>query len=123
MNRSVADLLTPVAPDRDQTLAALLDEHRPALRRIIEPKIPRRHQSILSEEDVTQQTYVDAFRNIHRFQPSENDSFKRWLFTIGMNNLRNAIAMLDAEKRGGDRQRIPLDAHDDADWSQDQDCD
>lgn len=39
-------------------------------------------------EDVTQESFVYAFRNLHRFNPQKS-SLKTWLFTIAISRCRN----------------------------------
>jgi len=84
----------------------LLRRHGPAARRNISGRIPRQWQSVVSEDDVMQQTYADAFRSIGRFEPTADGSFAGWLTSLARCNLRDATKMLEAEKRGGGRRRV-----------------
>lgn len=95
------------AIDGDQdALAELLSQHGSSLEAYIEPKISNRHQSVLSAEDVLQETFADAFLDIGRFVPQGDGAFPAWLKKLADRNLIDAIRMLDAEKRGGQRRRI-----------------
>ncbi len=96
-----------VAGDR-AALAELLNQSGAALRRKLQGQIARRWQSLLSEDDVLQETYAEAFLDITTFRPESEASFAAWLSSIAQNNLRDAIKGLEAEKRGGQRRRIQV---------------
>ncbi len=93
-------------------LAKLLELYGPSVRQDVVKRIPRRWRALLSDDDVMQQTYVDAFQSIGRFLPQGDGSFARWLDTLARCNLRDAIKMLEAQKRGGGRRRVDLRATD-----------
>ena len=59
-----------------KALADLLERHASAIRRQVASKIPSRHRSILSEDDVMQQIYTDAFASIRTFVPEGENSFQ-----------------------------------------------
>jgi len=84
----------------------LLAQCGPMLRERFKNEIPRRWQSLLTIDDVMQETYTDAFLDIAEFEPRGEGSFERWLTTIARHNLLNAVEMLEAEKRGGGRRPI-----------------
>lgn len=94
-----------VAGDRD-SLVALLERHASSVRHHLSGTIPQRHQGILSEDDVMQQTYADAFLAIGRFRSQGDGAFGGWLRTLARRNLLDALEMLDADKRGGGRHRV-----------------
>lgn len=94
-----------VCGDRE-ALTTLLEQHGPHLRQGLNGQISRRWRSVLSEDDVMQQTYADAVRDIKGFVPRGADSFPRWLATLRNNNLRDAIAGLEADRRGGQSRRL-----------------
>lgn len=89
-------------------LTELLKHYGPIIRQDVARQIPRRWQALLSEDDVMQQTYADAFRSIRRFKPRGEGSFAKWLVSLARCNARDAIKMLQAEKRGGSRRRIEV---------------
>jgi RNA polymerase sigma-70 factor (ECF subfamily) len=111
-----------------EALSALLERHGPALRRLIGPRIPPRFRSVLGEDDVMQESYVDAFQDIGGFVPGAGAGagaggggagagegrFAAWLTTIAQRNLVDAIRMLAAEKRGGDRRVVQGAASDES---------
>jgi RNA polymerase sigma-70 factor (subfamily 1) len=89
-----------------EALVALLKRHGAAARQAVVGRIPQRWQSLLSEDDVIQQTYADAVAYIDQFDAREEAAFAAWLATIARRNLSDAVKMLEREKRGGDRRRI-----------------
>lgn len=90
----------------EKALANLLERHGPAVRHGLAGRIPKRWRSVLSEDDVLQQTYVDAFRDIRRFEPRGAGSFVAWLRAIADRNLLDALKALGAVKRGGERRKM-----------------
>lgn len=94
-----------IGGDRE-ALSGLLAEAGPDVRRIVEAEFPRRFQSSLSMDDVMQQTYADAFVGIRRFVPRGEGAFQAWLIRLAKRNLVDAVRMLSAEKRGGDRRAL-----------------
>jgi RNA polymerase sigma-70 factor (ECF subfamily) len=93
-----------------QLLARLLEEHTPGIRQQIVRKIPRRWRSVLSVEDVLQQTYTDAFLSFSQFDPAGRASFATWLAALARCNLIDALRMLEADKRGKGWRQIPPEA-------------
>ena len=87
-------------------LLLFLNQQGPTVRRAIAGRIPGRWQSVLSEDDVMQQTYADAFQSISRFTPLGDGAFRAWLSSLAECNLRDALRMLGANKRGGNRRRV-----------------
>ena len=84
----------------------LIERHGPSIRRRFTWKIPKRWQSVLSLDDLMQETYTDAFLHITDFEPRGDSAFESWLATIARHNLINAVEMLEADKRGGQRRRV-----------------
>ena len=100
------DQLLQQAIDGDRSaLVTLLEKHGPRVRQIIYRKIPQCFQSVLSEDDVMQQTYADAVRGIEAFVPKGEHSFAAWLTRLAQCNLQDVLRMLNAAKRGGGRLR------------------
>jgi RNA polymerase sigma-70 factor (ECF subfamily) len=63
-------------------------------------------------EDILQQTFLQAFRDVRRFQPRSGATFADWLGTIAEHRLLDAIKQHDRQKRGGDWARIEGSADD-----------
>lgn len=100
------DLLGHAAAGDDDAVAHLLERHAATVRRRISGMIPRRWRSVLSEDDVLQQTHVDVFRDIRRLRLEDEDAFVAWLTRVAKRNCLDALRMLSAEKRGGNRRKI-----------------
>lgn len=90
----------------EDALTVLLEDLGPMVRSRVATRIPARWQSLLSEDDVMQQTYADAFRSISRFVPLGDGAFRAWLSSLAEYNLRDAVKMLETEKRGGNRKKV-----------------
>lgn len=108
MSATEANLLELAVNGDNDALSRLLKQHAASVRRAIGGQIPRRWRSLLFEEDVIQETFADAFHDIRRFDPNGDGSFGGWLSSLAKCNLRDAIRMLEAEKRGGDRKRVEV---------------
>ena len=106
MAESEEELLEQASSGSDEALSQLFERHGPAVRARIAHGIPPRWASVLTAEDVMQESYTDAFLDIGRFEPHGLGAFRHWLTAIAANNLRNAIEGLEARKRGGNRHRI-----------------
>ncbi|MBW3542894.1 MAG: sigma-70 family RNA polymerase sigma factor [Planctomycetes bacterium] len=109
----VALVQRAVAGDSD-ALAQLLEQHGPAVRSRLQGKIDRRWQSLVSEDDVMQETYAEAFLGIARFVPRGQGSFLSWLYMLARNNLLDAVRELQTAKKGGDRVRFQAPATEDS---------
>jgi len=108
------ELLQQACEGDEKALGKLLDLHTPELRRVVARKLPARWQSLLSEEDVLQQTFTDAFLDINQFKPGRDSVFLAWLTTLATHNLLDAIRMLEADKRGGRVRRVTPGASDES---------
>lgn len=101
------DLVSRARAGDRVALGDLLQQHGPIIRTKLRGAIPKRWQALLSIDDVLQQTYIDAFLDIGAFAGSRPEAFESWLSTMARRNLHDAIRMLSAEKRGGDRAPVP----------------
>lgn len=112
------------SPDERQALAVaaaggdrvalerLLLAHYDELEQRIRPKLPQRLQSTQAVEDILQQTFLQAFRDIRRFEPRAGASFGDWIGRIAEHRLLDAIKEHDRQKRGGDMHRVEGSPHD-----------
>lgn len=82
-------------------LTVLLTESRRRLVGYIAGRIPARLQSEVDAEDIVQSALVPAYREIGRFEYRGPGSFQRWLATIALRKLRDAIRLRRAARRGG----------------------
>lgn len=84
----------------------LLLEHFSALRRHIEPQIPRTARRHLAAEDVLQEAFAQAFRDIGRVHATTSGEFFAWLKSIADHRLIDLLRMLRRSKRGGQRLQL-----------------
>jgi RNA polymerase sigma-70 factor (ECF subfamily) len=113
---------TPVANEMQLAAAAaggdrvalerLLLAHYDDLTRRIRPKLPVRLQSTQAVEDILQQTFLQAFRDIRKFEARPGASFGDWLHRIAEHRLLDAIKQHDRVKRGGDLVRVESSPND-----------
>ena len=108
------ELLQQACDGDEKALGKLLDLHTPELRRAVAGKLSTKWQSLLSEEDILQETFTDAFLDIHQFKPGSDSVFLAWLTTLAKRNLLDAIRMLEADNRGGRVQRVTPAASDES---------
>lgn len=84
-------------------LKFLLTQYRPRIRDHVARRIPRGLQGGLDPEDIVQDALIEAFKHIATFEPRGPGAFGRWLTTIALRRLRDAIKRLRAAKRGSGR--------------------
>ncbi len=106
MDPSDEALLASARAGDREAMATLLQRHGAAARRAVNGRIPQRWRSVLSEDDLMQQTYADATMGLGQFEPRGEGSFPAWLSSLARCNLLDAIKMLETAKRGGDRRRV-----------------
>ena len=94
-----------IAGDGD-ALAELLRRHGPTVRAQIRNRIRHIWRPLLSEDDILQTTYLEAFLSIRRFRPVGANSFGPWLLRIARNNLLSAVRRLSRRKRPDPRRRV-----------------
>lgn len=81
-------------------LHLMLAEYEPMLRLLLEARIPSRARSLISVEDVLQQTWLAAFHAADNTQwPSRRD-FEKWLLRVVQSQLRLLLRSFYAQKRG-----------------------
>jgi len=110
VSSSERDLLNQASRGEKDALVELLRTHGPAVHRRIAGRIPRRWRSLVSADDVMQQTYADAFLAMDRLPTDVVDSFVAWLTSLADYNLIDALRMLEADKRGKGCRRIENDS-------------
>lgn len=95
-------------------LVQLLEELGGGVRAIIEPKIGRKHRSVLSPDDVMQVTYMEAISRMPSFTGGGARGFLAWLIRIAENNLIDAVRGLEAAKRPNPSKRVDHRNQDDS---------
>lgn len=101
MGQLETDLIKKARDGDRIALGELLERFGPDARRSLADGIPAPFRSVLSTDDVMQQTYADAFVAIAQFQSDQPRSFSAWLTVLAKRNLVDAIRMLSSSKRGG----------------------
>jgi RNA polymerase sigma factor (sigma-70 family) len=79
----------------------LLLKHFSALKQHIEPQIPASARRQLATEDVLQEAFAQAFRDISRVNATSSASFYAWLKSIADHRLIDALKRIRRTKRGG----------------------
>jgi len=103
----IEEQLTSAAVRGDTTaLSALLKRHDSELHGRIAPKIGRLYRGFFDADDVLQVTYVEAFLRIEQFMSDRPGGILAWLSQAAENNLRDAIRLLNREKRPRPGDRI-----------------
>ncbi len=93
-------VLRAVAGDRG-AIVKLLGRSRQALCKYVRLKVPTALRGVVDAEDIVQDTHIEVFRNIETFEPREAGSLERWVRTIAVRKLRDAVRKQRAAKRGG----------------------
>jgi len=75
----------------EQALSVLLTRHRGAVKAALNRKIPDRMRRRISVMDVVQDAEIAIFEKCERFENRGDGSFRRWLFGISENKLREAL--------------------------------
>jgi RNA polymerase sigma-70 factor (ECF subfamily) len=88
------------------SLEQLLIDHFAPLERYLRLRIPTDMQRHLGAEDILQETFAQAFRDIRQFRPGDEVAFLAWLKTIADHRLSDAIKLLGRKKRGGDKHQL-----------------
>jgi RNA polymerase sigma-70 factor (subfamily 1) len=72
-------------------LAALLEQHREAMQRFADARLPARVRRRVSVADVVQDAQLVALARAADFEPRGPDSFRNWLFGIVDHKVRESI--------------------------------
>ena len=95
MSESDEELAHSAINGDGDALQRLLKKYEMQLRASIAGLISDRWQPLISEDDVIQETYLDAFLSIKQFSWRGYKAFIGWLVTIAKNNIREAIRGLE----------------------------
>jgi RNA polymerase sigma-70 factor (ECF subfamily) len=89
-----------VAGDR-LALERLLLAHATATARHIESRLPFTLRHVVSVDDILQETFLNAFRSVNRFEARAEGSFGGWLKAIADARLADVVRRKQTIKRGG----------------------
>ncbi len=106
-------------PDEAELLGSAVEGDRYALERLligyqsrliarIRRRFPPDLKTVISPEDILQETYVEIFRSIRSFESTGRNAFHRWLLAVAENRLVDNVRTHRAAKRGGGRVRIAV---------------
>jgi RNA polymerase sigma factor (sigma-70 family) len=93
--------------DDDALLELCLAHGQELARRL---RIPADMRSVVSIDDVLQEAYVDACLHLDLLRGASAASFRAWLGRVLFRHLCDVIRAYRADKRGGSRRRVPLNA-------------
>jgi RNA polymerase sigma-70 factor, ECF subfamily len=98
--------LIECATDGDrEALQQLLWNHYDRLLRHIAPKLDGDLPRLVGIDDIVQETFIQAIRDIRNCQARSDESFAAWLNAIADHRLNDTIKGLHRRKRGGDWRR------------------
>jgi RNA polymerase sigma-70 factor (ECF subfamily) len=83
------------------SLESLLAQYETQLVEYAARQIPQELKGAYEPQDVIQDTFLEAFRRLHEFEPLDTDSAWRWLRTIARTRISNAQRSHTRLKRGG----------------------
>lgn len=102
------DLVRQAVAGGAAALKLLLTESHARYCEYLARRIPPEYRTITSAEDILQETYVQVFTHIGGFQPTGPRSFDRWVMTIALRRLRNALKRERTIRRGGGRRAVAI---------------
>jgi RNA polymerase sigma-70 factor (ECF subfamily) len=91
---SLRDLIDRARGRDEEALEQLLSAHAQRLLESVRAELGERLRRRLESQDVMQQVYLDALRDIERFENRGDDAFFQWLRRIAINRI------CDADRRG-----------------------
>lgn len=100
------DLITKAIGGDTVALEYLLLDHYSHLEAHVTPKIPSHARRQIAAEDIMQDVFSQAFRDIAKYEARDGASFFAWLRTIADHRLTDALRRLGRKKRGGDHQQL-----------------
>ncbi len=114
MDESDDQLLARAIGGDEAALSELLEHVGIQLHAELQARIGAPYRGLIAAEDVLQVTFLEAFLRIRSFVPAAPGSFLSWLRRISDNNLRDAIRLLDREKRPSPLRRAAPGPADDS---------
>ena len=87
-------------------LDQLLLAHYQHLADHLTPKVGTSAPGMISVDDVIQETFIHACRDIAKYQARESNTFLHWLRAIADNRLLDLLKTAKRKKRGGDMRQV-----------------
>lgn len=98
-----------IAQPTDEHLASVVQSMRTYLSVVVRRELSADIQAKISESDVLQDTFLEAWRDAGRFRGSDSATLSTWLRRILRNNVRDARRRYGRQKRCVSRE-LPLDS-------------
>lgn len=89
----------------DQAKEQLFERYLPRVRRIVGLRLNVTTRSLLNEDDLVQESLLDAVRNLDKFEKQSEGRFCNWMARIVENRLKMTIRRDKAAKRDVDKVR------------------
>jgi RNA polymerase sigma-70 factor (ECF subfamily) len=107
--RTLLEIRAAQAGDR-AAAEQLFTRYRDRLLQVVSLLLARRRKDLgEDEEDIVQDSLLEAFLDLGDFEPRSDGAFLHWLSTIAENNLRDTARRQQARKRGEGRVRPRAD--------------
>jgi RNA polymerase sigma factor (sigma-70 family) len=85
------ELLARARSGDDRALEILFARYLPRLRRWASGRLPNWARSAGDTQDLVQDTLIQVFKNVERFEPRREGAFQAYLRQAVMNRIRNAV--------------------------------
>jgi len=96
------------AGDRD-AFTGLFERHKSRLAVLIHYKLGAEVRRLMEVDDVLQETFLEAFRDMDSFQYQSPGSFQRWLSRIADHVIADAVRHHGRQRRAG--EAVPFRSH------------
>ena len=103
--QETATLIQAARKGSDDAIDTLFRRYWPIVLRIVELRTKTRIRGDPGAEDIAQESLVEAFEGLGRFEQRSDGDFRNWLARIVENNIRDDYRRKHAQKRGGGRVR------------------
>jgi RNA polymerase sigma-70 factor (ECF subfamily) len=103
---SQSELIEQARAGDRASLQQLLWDHYNQLVSFLAPRLTGNLQRMVAVEDVIQETFIQAIRDIGKCQANTQPSFAAWLSAIAEHRLHDIIKGLYRQKRGGDWRQV-----------------
>ena len=102
----------PLHSDSASDWERLIESVDPAsLLLVIDRRMTAALKTVVTAEDILQESLLHAWRDRKRFEWQGIKSFRAWLLTIADHRIQDAADRTAADKRGGGRRDVPLAAY------------
>ena len=111
------ELAARAALRRPEACAALVARVRGALATWVAVRLGPALRARVTEDDVLQETFLQAYRSLDTFANTGPGSFRRWLMTVAEHRIKDLHRFHAAKKRDVQRERVtPANAEESVLW-------